>query len=80
MSPRERPARTPEQMAAIERFLTDIEECWGSVGRHEGHTLSKIGRCVYCSCGLRYQGSLPSLTERTEAAESYAARGREPGP
>ena len=73
----ERPAPTPEMIAAVERFLTDLEECMGSVGRHEGHTLSKVGRCVYCSCGLRYQGSLPTLTERTEAAEAYEARVRE---
>lgn len=37
---------------------------------HEGHTLSKVGRCVYCSCGYRYQGSLPTADERHEAAAS----------
>ena len=76
--PRDLP--TLEHLAAIERFLTDMEECWGSVGRHEGHTLSKIGRCVCCSCGFRYQGSLPTETERAEAAAAWAARVRELAP
>lgn len=47
-------------------------EVSGSCGRHEGHTLSRAGRCVYCSCGFRYQGVLPTDEDRAECREIYA--------
>ena len=65
---------TPGQMAAVSEFFEILEEVCGSVGRHEGHSLSKAGRCVYCSCGFRYQGTLPSIKERADCAKSYAER------
>lgn len=61
---------TPEQIAAVEAFFGELVEVIGSVGRHEGHSLSKVGRCVYCSCGYRYQGTLPTADERRECAAS----------
>lgn len=58
---------TPEERAAkadavAGDWLTELGEVMGSTGRHEGHTLSQVGRCVYCSCGYRYQGSLPAAS------------------
>lgn len=50
---------SPEQVKAVEDWLADLEEMIGSTGRHEGHTLIQAGRCVYCSCGKRYQGTIP---------------------
>jgi hypothetical protein len=50
---------TPEQAEAIERFLTDLHEMAEGTGKHEGHKLQQVGRCVYCSCGARYQGTIP---------------------
>lgn len=49
---------TPEQAAAVRDWMNDLAEAMESRGRHEGHTLRQAGRCVYCSCGLRWQGSL----------------------
>ena len=44
---------------AIASFLEELVEVVESHGRHEGHTLEQVGRCVYCSCGFRYQGRKP---------------------
>jgi len=41
------------------RALTAIANLVNSAGPHEGHTLRQVGRCVYCSCGQRFQGRLP---------------------
>ena len=49
---------TPEQEAAIVDWLEDLAEMIESTGRHEGHTLTQAGRCVYCSCGQRHQGTI----------------------
>jgi hypothetical protein len=65
---------TPEDRAAVLSFFEEGAEVIGSVGRHGGHTLSRVGRCVYCSCGYRYQGTLPSREERAECAAAFAAR------
>jgi hypothetical protein len=63
----------PEEHArAAKDFLSAYVEFAGSVGRHEGHVLSKAGQCVYCSCGFRYQGTLPSAKDRADAREAYA--------
>lgn len=66
---------TPAQRAAAQAFLGELVEVAGSVGRHEGHTLERVGRCVYCSCGYRYQGILPSAKERAECAAAFSAPG-----
>jgi hypothetical protein len=50
---------TPEQVKAVEDWLADVEEMFNHTGRHEGHTLKQVGRCVYCSCGKRVQGTIP---------------------
>jgi hypothetical protein len=55
----ERPQMTAEQAEAVIKFLTEMEDVIEHKGKHEGHTLSQVGRCVYCSCGFRYQGRLP---------------------
>ena len=49
---------TPEQEAALDDWLADLTEMSESTGRHEGHTLTQVGRCVYCSCGKRYQRTI----------------------
>ena len=54
-----KPEMTPAQVKAIEAFLTELDDVFEHKGKHEGHTLSQVGRCVYCSCGFRYQGRLP---------------------
>lgn len=36
----------------------DLQDLAASTGRHAGHTLEQVGRCVYCSCGDRLQGRL----------------------
>jgi hypothetical protein len=51
--------RAAKADAAVADWLTELNEVVGSTGRHEGHTLRQVGRCVYCSCGCRYQGTLP---------------------
>jgi hypothetical protein len=38
--------------------LEDIAAMLESTGAHAGHTLTQVGRCVYCSCGKRIQGKL----------------------
>jgi hypothetical protein len=50
---------TPEQAAAIEQWMADLIDMQNGTGKHEGHALSQVGRCVYCTCGSRYQGTLP---------------------
>lgn len=49
---------TPEQQTALANFLAEFDEVATGSGRHEGHTLEQVGRCVYCSCGFRYQGTI----------------------
>jgi hypothetical protein len=44
---------------AVEDWLADVEEMFNHTGHHDGHTLSQVGRCVYCSCGKRVQGTIP---------------------
>lgn len=56
---RKRTEMTPERAEALERWLNELNEVIDHTGRHEGHTLEQVGRCVYCSCGYRYQGTLP---------------------
>ena len=66
--------RRADAEKAIESFLGDLEQLIGSCGKHEGHQLSKSGRCVFCSCGARYQGSLPSAKEKADCARDFALR------
>lgn len=65
---------TPAQEAAVVAFFNELEEVFGSVGRHQGHVLGKVGRCVYCSCNFRYQGDMPTDADRAECAAAYAVR------
>lgn len=46
---------TAEDKRAIVDWLNELAEVMEHRGRHEGHTTSKFGRCVICSCGFRYQ-------------------------
>jgi hypothetical protein len=45
--------RTPEQDQAVVDFFAQVEEAVKAEGRHAGHELEQVGRCVYCSCGFR---------------------------
>jgi hypothetical protein len=59
MAEREQAPMTPEQVeAAVTKFFTELQDVAESKGEHEGHTLKQVGRCVYCSCGFRFQGTL----------------------
>lgn len=49
---------TDGRKAAAE-FLNDLYDMFNGTGRHAEHTQEQVGRCVYCSCGLRVQGQLP---------------------
>lgn len=49
---------TPEEIAAVEAWIKDTEDLINSTGQHEGHSLTQIGRSVYCSCGKRVQGRI----------------------
>lgn len=55
---------TPEETAALKRaaaeFVNDSYEVLTGTGEHAVHERSQVGRCVYCSCGLRIQGRLVS--------------------
>ena len=59
----------PEHRDAAISALVDRAEMIASCGRHEGHALSRAGRCVYCSCGSRYQGRMPTDADREEMRE-----------
>jgi hypothetical protein len=54
--------RAAENDAAVSDWLAELAEVTESRDRHAGHTLRQVGRCVYCSCGYRYQGTLPKVT------------------
>jgi hypothetical protein len=45
--------------AEIAEWLKDLSDMMDGTGKHEGHTLTQVGRCVYCSCGQRVQGTIP---------------------
>jgi hypothetical protein len=55
----DKPKLTAELAEAVAAFIDDLADMTQSKGAHEGHTLKQVGRCVYCSCGERYQGRLP---------------------
>ena len=55
-----------EAMQAAAKFLNDVYAAAAGIGRHEGHSLEQVGRCVYCSCGLRWQGRKPTEAERQQ--------------
>ena len=57
---------------AAAKFLNDMYEAAAGIGRHEGHALKQVGRCVYCSCGLRWQGRIPTETEREQIRKGSA--------
>jgi hypothetical protein len=50
---------TPDQAEAMATYMQGLRDMAESTGAHEGHTLTQVGRCVYCSCGSRYQGTIP---------------------
>ena len=54
----DRPKMTPEQAQAVTDWVNELNDVIEHKGKHDGHTLRQVGRCVYCSCGYRYQGKL----------------------
>jgi hypothetical protein len=56
---------TPEQRdSAVVDFFAQLEEAVRGEGRHAGHELEQVGRCVYCSCGFRIgQAKLSELRQ-----------------
>jgi hypothetical protein len=53
---------TPEEEAALKQVgaehLIDLYAVLTGTGEHAEHERSQVGRCVYCSCGLRVQGRM----------------------
>jgi hypothetical protein len=55
----------PEDKAQLDHpaesmgHLADMTDMLYGQGRHATHTREQVGRCVYCSCGIRVQGRLP---------------------
>jgi hypothetical protein len=49
--------------AAIKAWFAELEEVVNNTGRHAGHVLRQVRRCVCCSCGYRYQGRLRAAKE-----------------
>lgn len=43
---------------ALQKIVDNANEIATSTGGHAGHTPRQVGRCVYCTCGDRYQGWL----------------------
>lgn len=41
-----------------DKQIQDLNDMLNGRGRHEGHARKQVGRCVYCSCGVRAQGRL----------------------
>lgn len=56
----------PEQKAAVLAAIADVSAMITGTGRHAEHTRKQVGRCVYCSCGLRAQGRMATPPEVTE--------------
>lgn len=69
---------TPEQKQAVVDYFNEAREAIDGTGRHEGHALRRVGRCIYCSCGYRVgQGKLDSrIANRVTpgTASSYRER------
>ena len=60
---------TPEQAKAVTDYFTEAQEAIEGTGRHAGHGLEQVGRCIYCTCGLRVgQGSLKAMRKVRELA------------
>ena len=54
-------AETPlpeDALRAAAQFLNDSYEVLTGTGAHAEHTQRQVGRCVFCSCGMRVQGRL----------------------
>lgn len=49
------PQLTPAEKRELADWLKELLEVREHRGRHQGHTLTKTGKCVTCSCGFRYQ-------------------------
>lgn len=53
-------ATKAEVDAVIAGHLAELTAVLAGTGGHAGHTREQVGRCVYCSCGTRVQGSATS--------------------
>lgn len=45
-------------LAKQQDMIADLTDMLNRQGRHADHSQEQLGRCVYCSCGLRAQGKL----------------------
>lgn len=54
------PISDENRLVAIE-YLNQLDAILDGTGEHEGHQRRQVGRCVYCSCGVRVQGRLRTL-------------------
>ncbi len=59
-----RPDIDPETARKFEEALQDMADMMNGEGGHKDHTQEQVGRCVYCSCGMRVQGTLPKRSGR----------------
>jgi hypothetical protein len=46
---------TAEQRRQIADYLSNVHEMLTGTGRHADHEQEQVGRCRYCSCGMRVQ-------------------------
>lgn len=49
----------PPSPAETAAALIAVADLVNGTGEHESCTRQQVGRCVYCSCGQRFQGRLP---------------------
>lgn len=53
-----RPKMPPELEAEVMKVLEDMIAVMEGTGKHAEHERKQVGRCVYCSCGARVQGTM----------------------
>lgn len=45
-------------LRAAAKWVTDAHEVLTGTGAHAEHTRQQLGRCCFCSCGMRVQGRM----------------------
>jgi hypothetical protein len=58
---------TPEERKVVADYLNQL------FGKHDEHTWTQIGRCVYCAdCNQRlYQGTIPATHTKVRASSRW---------
>lgn len=61
---------TPEQKQAVVDYFNEAREAIDGTGRHQDHALTRVGRCIYCSCGYRVGQGTVNLKPKVESSRS----------